>query len=150
MNSTTSQEIALENKWSTWITIYTDASGNGGYAYYIRYSKEPLRIKGNGTSKYRDSNASELNAIVRAVEVALQNWDCIEGFGINSDSQTALELAKKNSPLHRRPDLRRLQLELRKLLGHRHIRCKWVKGHQVSNDVRAYLNNWCDSQARKK
>jgi len=144
-----------------WATIYCDASGNGNWAVWIRYSEFPYKVQANGISEYTNNSvASELNAIVQGVKLAVETWPNLKGVGVNSDCQPAINLAKWDAPFSQKKILRKLQGQLFKLRGGNHkegrgsetikIRLTWIKAHQDSNaSTQAYLNNWCDQQTRK-
>lgn len=135
----------MENNW---VTLYTDASGLGGYGIYgvSNYGKLEL----GGKSKYRDSIACELYAILQGIRECVKHWKGIVGVTVRSDSQQALKLAMNaiDEKYSRRSDLKELQEQLKKTLGEEvELKTKWVRGHQSSNSSSAYLNRKVDRLA---
>lgn len=140
----------METKYPKWATLYTDASGTGGWAIWARYSEPPTRITISGECEAKDSTYVELYGIVQGVKLVKETWPSVEGIGVKCDSQAALKFASYNTPMSNRKDLRALQLELGKVLGETKIKCTWVKGHQEGTEAKVYINNWCDENARRK
>lgn len=147
------EEQLQDDRWVNWCTLYTDASGTGGWAVWARHSKPPLRIKASGAYDSSDAVLLELYAIYQGVLLIKETWADIEGIGVRCDCQPAIALAneanKPDGKLHRRADLRQMQLDIRDTLGQTHLKCKWVKGHQGTATTQGWLNNWCDKNARR-
>jgi ribonuclease HI len=133
---------------SNWVTLYTDASGLGGYGIYGVSSYG--RLERGGKCSHRDSIACELFAILQGIRECVERWRKIEGVLVRSDSQQALKLAINavEERFSRRSDLKEIQQALKDTVGDEvELRAKWVRGHQNSNSSSAYLNRKVDKLA---
>jgi ribonuclease HI len=130
-----------------WATLYTDASGRGGYGIHGICNEGKMTV--GGCCGHRDSLACELYAIVKGVEMCASAWD-IDSIRIRSDSRQALRLAStaSNRTLHStRADLKALQERLARIPLQ--VTTEWVRGHQAGNSSSAYLNRKVDKLARE-
>ena len=138
-----------------WVTIYTDASYSrekryAAIAYYIRSDQgliqhsEPIAFK-----KTRDNNEAEMIAIERAILRCINAWgQSVQGIQINTDSLASRDVLKfqakksgKYSKIQERVN------SIRESKGFR-LRIKHVLAHQTDDNVRTWLNNWCDQKAK--
>lgn len=134
-------------KNNLWVTIYTDASGTGGWAAWIRCSLRPYKLAITGTHPHaNDSTAMEAFAIKEAVKATLSQWDNVDGLRITTDSQSAIINLKKRR--HKNKALRRIQNEFYQLTANKWIKFIWKKGHCQDDSKQTWLNNWCDENSK--
>lgn len=135
------------------MTLYTDASFglSSSWAIYLRSEKGRITKSGKCPQTVDDSNAAEMYAALVGITVAIRDWGPLTGIQINSDSRVVCGSLYPWSPENRHPTIRRIQTEIRRIIKEAgiKIRAKHVRGHQRSVDTRAWINNRCDSMARK-
>lgn len=136
------------------VTIYTDASliwkkGEAFWAFHAKCCKGRYQDRGEADRTIWDSNIAEMYAICIAVWKCLKKWPHVSGFFVNTDSKVCCKIwwDWENSP--NIPEAIEMKNNLKKSLGDRWIKVKWVKGHQEKDDARAYLNNKVDHMAKK-
>lgn len=135
-------------------TIYTDASykdGLGAGAAWIRSDNGRLTIRKRFKSP--DPTHAEGIMIFYAIRYTLETWDDISVVFVNTDSLVFCHYLwdfHKTEPT--REDLVK-GVDMIRDLCEQHgveLRIKHVKGHQSPNKSgRAWLNNWCDAEARQ-
>lgn len=131
---------------SLWVTIYTDASGTGGWAAWIRCSLPPYKLPITGTHNFTDSTIFEAYAIKEAVKATVNQWSNVNGLHIVTDSQSAIMMLKKK--YHRNKIKREIRQEFSILTAGRWVKFVWKKGHCKDNSVATWVNNWCDKNSR--
>lgn len=152
-----------DDQWLHWVTLYTDAGWSpqhgGTWAFRVRHSFNPIRHEDYGYVEphARDANSAEMAAIVFGAEWVLRTYDRVDGIGVRTDSKTAISVLKFGARRHRRADYRYWQERMARAMhkksetqGHTcKLRLRWVRGHQVGDTTRIWLNNRCDELARK-
>lgn len=132
---------------SLWVTIYTDASGTGGWAAWIRCSLPPYKLQIMGTHPHpNDSTAMEACAILEAVKATLQQWKNVDGLRITTDSQSAIISLKRKH--NKNKALRKIQTEFLLLTSRKWVKFVWKKGHCQDDSIQTWLNNWCDKNSK--
>ena len=155
--------MASESPWEHWLTLYTDASWHpdrgGAYGMRVRGTYEPRVFERRGRIDPCQCNVvAEVAAIVISVELSLGAWARVDGIGVNSDCQPALDICAWNAKPHRREDIAGWQVRLREALmlkkgaqGHAPLlRMKWVKGHAGGRDTRRWLNARVDALSKRR
>lgn len=136
------------------VTVYTDASlwnDTGAWAYWAKSSMGTIRKAGVIPFPPKNSDIAEMYAIAKAVVGAYQEWgENVKVIFINTDS---LHCCRAMWPFYKNyPDKEHQQLADRMMQwcdGHGlTIRAKHVKAHTDNTDVRSYLNDWCDQNAK--
>lgn len=139
-------------------TVYTDASGNKKSWSWAFFARTCGRYhSGSGTVGHRSrknlkiaqSNSAEMYAIYMAVKEIINVWPDVKGIFVNTDNKTCCFFfwPSRNNPGC--VSSKKIYLMIQELLDGRWIRVKWVKGHQKSKNIRAYLNNKVDGMARR-
>lgn len=136
-----------------WVTAYCDASFDrsrgGAWAAWLRCDAGRLVRRGRGPAYVTDSVSAELAAIDAAAYLAVTTWT-VRGILVLNDCQAALELAARVRP--GRGASGRLQARLREVLGSKGVvlKTRWVPGHRPrSAGTSAFLNDWCDREAKR-
>jgi ribonuclease HI len=143
------------------VTIYSDASFCPnqkimGWAFYSRCSSGKMKKYGLLNEKTNCSTTAEMEAILIAVKRTIRRWPHLKGVFVNCDSLTSCELLwpsnLKETDHYNLPRAQKIKDEIISLLESKGmwLRVKHVKGHQVSDNVRSYLNNFCDKKAKEK
>jgi ribonuclease HI len=118
---------------------YCHHSGAAGWAAWIRIDGVPTPIKKMGPiskSMVKTSADAEVRAAIFGAQEAINNGACI--ILVQSDCQAVcdmnhpawLDFAKKNQDV---------------IFDGRH-----VKGHTNGSDARSWVNNWCDTWAKRE
>jgi ribonuclease HI len=139
------------------VTVIADASfdhktGAGGYGYWA--VSERGRESGGGPFKSasRNNNVTEMMAIVNGVHMAFAKGVAVAGDAIlaQTDCQAAI-LAFEGRRASLQIDEIMMVEAMRKLMAvHRAtIRYRHVKGHTNGGEPRLWVNNLCDSLAKK-
>jgi ribonuclease HI len=143
------------------VTINTDASFHpslkyGAYAFWAICDDFKITKSGVFRKKCQTPDDAEAKCIINALTVILKAHKGISKIIINTDSLNAIAyLTKdKNHILKYRlsmPKMRQFQqcltlLPIRKI----EIEYRHVKAHSGVNDKRSYVNEWCDSEAKKQ
>jgi ribonuclease HI len=136
-----------------WVTAYTDASfrdGRGSWAVWLRSGEGRIVQKGQCPPETDTSTGAELYAVWMAVKLATESWPQTAGVFINADCQAVLKALWPWSKELSRQSLSTLQKQIIDFTVQKNvkIRTKHVKGHQLSSNVRAYLNNRADALAK--
>jgi ribonuclease HI len=100
------------------------------------------------------ANEAEMAAIFAAIYLARKAWGAaVRGLVVYTDSQAAVGFlsgeALRARTQQNAPGIARLRERIRALSGEYGIELdlRWIKGHQRTNTVRAYLNARCDQLA---
>lgn len=124
-----------------YVTVFCDAShchetSAAGAAVWIKYGDQGKTIEYAWSFTCEDSNAAELKALEKGVEILLHQVEINSKFVIlTSDCIGALE---------------KVDIEPLKQQGARHVKLKHVKGHTSGDDPRSKVNRWCDKIAKSK
>ncbi len=138
-----------------WVTIYTDASYYrerkiSTIAYYIKCDrgliKDGMKLD---FKKVRDNNEAEMIAIKKAIQVCLGRWNGIRGIQVNTDSLVAREVLKYKAKKSQK--YQSVQSSVTDMVSKHScmLKIKHVYSHQFDNNIRAWLNNWCDANAKR-
>lgn len=152
--------ILMSQNKSFFVTIYTDASHcpdtkRAVWAFYARCSDGVIKEHGECKGTVNCSTSAEMYAIYEAVKMCKAEWPELEGFFINTDSLTSCKmlwpdnLAKTDH--YKIPQAQRIKRYIEgdmKQWG-TWSRVKHVKAHTGQNDIRSWLNRWCDKRAIK-
>ncbi len=136
-----------------WVTCYSDASFHphtgGAWGVWLRSDRGRIRRQGLCPKYVVNANQAELAAIFAGLHLALTAWEGVRGINVRSDCQGALHWLAAGLPPARADATRRLQMKIRGLVETHGIELvpRWVRGHQRSSSVEAFLNNHCDRAA---
>ncbi|WP_080682449.1 ribonuclease H family protein [Sorangium cellulosum] len=140
-----------------WVTCYTDASFTpiaAGWGVWLRSTRGRIVRHGACPPYVSSANEAELAAIFAGVYLARKVWgDAVRGLVVYTDSQAAVRFlsdeALKPRIQRNAPAVARLRERIRTFSNEHGIELdlRWVKGHQRTNTVRAYLNARCDQLA---
>ncbi|WP_437991014.1 ribonuclease H family protein [Sorangium sp. So ce145] len=141
-----------------WVTCYTDASFSpivAGWGVWLRSTRGRIVRHGACPPYVSSANEAELAAIFAGVYLARKAWgEAVRGLVVYTDSQAAVRFlsdgALKPRIQRNAPAVARLRERIRTFSNEHGIEMdlRWVKGHQRTNTVRAYLNARCDQLAR--
>ena len=135
----------------SWATVYTDASFDppaAGVAFWAA-SRHGRLIKAEPILEpVRDSLMAELHAVHVAVERTLQEWPMLSALRITSDSKSALGFLKGTAKNGKRDDVAKVVAAVLAYESHVFLKFVWVKGHQNSDTVPAYVNRQVDEMAK--
>lgn len=120
----------------------------------MRSARGRIVRRGACPSYVRSANEAEMAAIFAGVYMAWKAWGAaVRGLVVYTDSQAAVgflngEALRPRIQRHA-PGVARLRERIRAFAGEHGIELdvRWVKGHQQTNTVRAYLNAQCDRLA---
>lgn len=135
-----------------WVTVYTDASYSpndhkAAAAWWAKCDegriKKSIQLHG-----IRSSVEAEIMACFHAAKHALESWgqDYIDGLLFKTDCIPAIQVLRWRAPRHRK--YFKQQERFNELLGPVRRRMQYVPGHQTSDSQQAWLNNWCDREAK--
>ena len=140
-----------------WVTCYTDASFTrraGGWGVWLRSARGRIVRQGACPPYVKSSDQAEMAAIFAGIYLAHRAWGAaVRGLVVYTDSQAAIGFLSKEAPRARvqrkAPGVMRLREKIQALAEEHGIELdlRWVKGHQRTNTVRAYLNQQCDRLA---
>lgn len=134
-----------------WVTIYTDASGTGGWAAWVRCSLPPYLLTLTGTHPHQnDSTAMEAYGILEATKATIATWSGVDGLRITTDSQAAIRLLQSRHSKTRNKALRAIKAEFNTITQGKWVKLVWKKGHCSDTSKQTWVNNWCDSNARRE
>lgn len=125
------------------ITVFCDASHcpntlATGWAVWMKYGRPSVTERLSGAlSDVPGSHNAEVHALKQALTFLESRIDLTDQIVVlESDCKSALE-----SVTHRAMKL--------KERGARHVKLKWVKGHQGIKCARSAVNTWCDKEAKR-
>jgi len=142
------------------VTIYTDMSldvnGNAAYAFRARSDKGLLKGGDIVTIDNPTTNKAEYYAIRMAMWAVINKWDNVSCLFINTDCKSAcvahwrlegFDKRKKGGIPH---DIKEDVINVINYFKQKKItlRFKHVRAHQGTGNVRSWLNDWCDTQAK--
>jgi len=143
------------------VTINTDASFHpslkyGAYAFWAICDDFKITKSGVFRKKCQTPDDAEAKCIINALTVILKAHKGIKKIIINTDSLNAIAYLKKDEKhIHKyglsMSKMRQFQqcLVFLPIMGVE-IEYRHVKAHSGVNDKRSYVNEWCDSEAKKQ
>jgi len=143
------------------VTINTDASFHpeykfGTYAFWIVCDKFKITKSGYFKDKCLDPNDAEMKCIINALYTIKQHASEFNTLVINTDSMNSIHMFTKDFEKIKRYKLSKFSShgkkfsKLIKELGRPKFHLKHVKAHTEGKDSRSYVNNWCDTEAKKE
>ena len=147
------------------VTINTDASFHpqlkfGAYAFWAVCNEFKITKSGVFRSKCKDSHDAETRCIVNALNVVLLSHKGITKVIVNTDSLNAIAILTNDKAHIKRymgashsmiQKLRNAYKEtLAKNTNKITIEFRWVKAHSGVNNKRSFVNEWCDSEAKRQ
>ena len=142
------------------VTINTDASFHtklkyGGYAFWAICNDFKITKSGVFRKKCINSDDAETKCILNALTVVLKAHKGISKVIVNTDSLNAIAYLK-NDRTHIRKyglignkgtEFNRMFFCLVKKIP---IEFRHVKAHSSVDDARSFVNEWCDTEAKKR
>lgn len=143
------------------VTINTDASFHpslkyGAYAFWAICDDFKITKSGVFRKKCQTPDDAESKCIINALTVILKAHKGISRIIINTDSLNSIAYLTKDEKHIRKYGLsmskmRQFQQCLTMLpISKTQIEYRHVKAHSGVNDKRSYVNEWCDSEAKKQ
>lgn len=147
------------------VTINTDACFHtekkiGGYAFWAISNEFKITKSGVFKNKCVSSDDAEAKCIINALQSVLHSQKNIHKVIINTDSLNATRILKKDkigiSKYIRlnNSNIQKLQAAYDKVIqGSKNnitIEFRHVKAHSNIKDTRSFVNEWCDSNAKKQ
>lgn len=143
------------------VTINTDASFHpslkyGAYAFWAICNDFKITKSGVFRKKCINPDDAESKCIINALKVVLSSNKCITKIIINTDSLNAIAYLTKDINHIKKynlsmPKMRQFSQCLVLLKSFRtEIEYRHVKAHSGVNDKRSYVNEWCDSEAKRQ
>lgn len=145
------------------VTINTDASFHpklkyGAYAFWAICNDLKITKSGVFRKKCIDPDDAEAKCILNALYMVLKSHNGLTKIIINTDSLNAIAYLTNDKEHTRRYRLSasrrawyyRKFVELRKTYQKTPIEFRHVKAHTGINDRRSYVNEWCDSEAKRQ
>jgi hypothetical protein len=140
-----------------WVTCYTDASFTptaAGWGVWLRSARGRIVRHGACPPYVSSANEAEMAAIFAGIYLARRTWgEAVRGLVVYTDSQAAVGFlggeALKARIERNAPGIAKLRERIRTFSSEHGIELdlRWIKGHQRTNTVRAYLNARCDQLA---
>jgi ribonuclease HI len=137
------------------ITINTDASWHpeykvGGYAFWIVCDKFKITKSGKFKTNPKSSTEAEIMAIGNAIHALLSINEPLECslLVINTDSKQAISRIKSGVCEYGKM-VRSIHLKLLSKINARKNKFRHVKAHSGKDDSRSFVNEWCDTEAKK-
>lgn len=138
------------------ITVNTDASyshqrQSAGYAFWIKC--DLFKIQKGGTFKSLPKNPleAEMMCIANALHT-LSTYDRLPKcklIVVNSDCLNCFKLIYRKSPSKAGRKVYEIVRELKKKASVPKVEFRHVKAHSGKGDARSYVNEWCDTEAKK-
>ncbi|MES2395629.1 MAG: RNase H family protein [Bacteroidota bacterium] len=142
------------------VTINTDASWSpknkvGTFAFWVVSNQGKIAKAGLLKGEIRTPDHAELSCIANAIHcLMVQKWG-ITKIIINTDSLNSIHILNDDKKLmkwyglkdHRFQVIRKVILQ--KLNGVK-FECRHIKSHQNTATPRAWVNEWCDQEAKKQ
>lgn len=146
------------------VTINTDASFSheyqkGAFAFWIICNQGKFCHSGMLRKKCINSHVAEMKCIINAVhQLGTIGFTFITKIIINTDSMNSIALINNDKKSIKKYGLHKWGKQLQddfkntvkrfNLIGIP-IEPRHVKAHQNTEDRRTFVNNWCDSEAKK-
>jgi len=147
------------------VTINTDASfskkhSRGTFAFWIICNRFKIQNSGILRKKCSRPEIAEFRSIINAVHV-LGKQDCkgVSKIIINTDCLNVIHLINKDKKAISKYQLQsfgsmlvyRFEEVLRSAKLHKvPVEMRHVKSHTGAEDARSYVNEWCDTEAKKQ
>lgn len=133
------------------VTINTDASfwhhqQKGSWAFWAVCNKFKITKSGVFRGKVKNSSEAELKCMINAVFCVLKADVGITKVIINTDSQICMKAIARNNP---NSSLYKCVTMFRNMTKGVAIEMRHVKAHSGVKDARSYVNEWCDTHAKK-
>jgi len=149
------KNTGIKNVKGKGITINTDASFHpvhktAGFAFWIVCNTFKIQKSGNFLRAPKDSEEAEMMCIGNAIVMCLRqdNLPKLDWFIINTDCMNAVHKIENGvSPLG--AEINGYWKKLIEKLGSKKNQFRHVKAHSGKNDSRSYVNEWCDTEAKK-
>lgn len=149
--------MSLKNRHTlNCITINTDASFHqeekvSGYAFYIVCDHFKIQISGTFKVPPLTIEEAEIMCIGNAIAVLLKQEELPTSrlIVINNDSLGAMEKIRK-SKTSLGGKVNNLLYQLRDRLQSKKPQLRHVKAHSGIKDARSWVNEWCDTEAKKE
>lgn len=147
------------------VTINTDASFSlkhqlGTYAFWIVCNEGKIAKSGVLRKKVKRPEVAEFRCIINALYVLIcADFKDITKVIINTDCLNVIHLAQKKEKLIKKYGLYSwgqhlvLQMEImimKSKLRRVEIEFRHVKSHESTETARQWVNEWCDSEAKKQ
>lgn len=146
------------------VTLNTDASfdSNTGIAAFAMWAACDLgRIKFSKVlrDKCKNSDEAEMKAIINAIHIVCDRIPSVSHIIINTDSLHSIAVFKNDKHHQRkymggskkfsiyRCELNKVVAKFKKSVN---IELRHVKAHTDNTDVRSFVNQWCDDNAKEK
>jgi ribonuclease HI len=138
------------------LTINTDASFHpqlklGGFAFYIKCDQFKIQAGGMFKKRFLNSKEAEMAAIGNALATVLAQKELptnINWLIINCDCIPAMDEIKQKKSLMG-SEINKLFKQLSKRLKSKNNAFRHVKAHNHAPDARSWVNEWCDSEAKR-
>ncbi len=145
------------------VTINTDASFSwseerGSFAFWIVSNSGKVAMSGMLRKRLHRAEQAEFQCIINSLHVLInQNWKNIEKIIINTDCLNVIHLLKNDKKAIEKYRLRswgnHLVLEFTRMrarhLGRVPMEIRHVKAHQEISSAKQWVNDWCDTEAKK-
>lgn len=137
-------------------TINTDASFHplykvGAYAFWIVCNEFKIQKAGFFRDFSENSTDAEMKCIVNAIHTALEKKTKITKIIINTDSLHSINYFSNRKP--KNPIMKKVRRQFLKIKNEKargiEIEFRHVKAHTGKNDARSYVNEWCDTHAKR-
>lgn len=147
------------------VTINTDASFSnrhkrGTFAFWINSNRFVIQKTGILRKKCSRPEIAEFRCIINAIHtLGKQNTIGLKKIIINTDCLNVIHLIKKDKEAIRKYQLQsfgsmlvfRFEEVLRSHKLHKAILdLRHVRSHTGADDARSYVNEWCDTEAKKQ
>lgn len=146
------------------VTVNTDASYShlhkkGSFAFWIVSNEFKILKSGLLRKNVSKSQLAEFKCIINALHV-LFNEDCtrVHRVIINTDCLDVIHIIENDLPKIKKYNLewgfhtRKIYMDLinDNKMNHLKIELRHVKSHTGKSDARSYVNEWCDTNAKKQ
>jgi len=142
------------------VTINTDASFHtrlkiGGYAFWAVSNDFKITKSGVFRKKCQTSDDAESKCIINALTVILKAHNSITKIIINTDSLNSIAYLTRDIKHIQRYRLSHSKMRQFKQcltmlpIGKIKIEYRHVKAHSGVDDARSFVNEWCDTEAKK-
>lgn len=135
------------------VTVYTDASfkdHKASWAVWIKSEQGTIKLHDRILVSVDGPAHAEMVAVQRAFHAVLREQWTVSILFINTDCMAVCHafwpwMNQKN------PNVNRIANAIKKTAKKNNItiRVKHVKAHTGNDDVRSYLNRWCDHHSKK-
>lgn len=143
-------------------TINTDASFHpdikwGAYAFWAISDRFKIQKYGSFIGKCKNPTDAEAKCIINALKVTLSADKDITRITINTDSLNSIAILENNTHHIKRYGLQfgnALRREFNKIVKSYtktiKVEFRHVKAHSGTDDARSFVNEWCDTNAKRE